>query len=250
MTVVEANPFHDQRLAEIFDAIGESDRGDLDQYFTIVDELNATTIVDLGAGTGVFACGLAERGLTVIAVEPGQAAMNLARRQPGAENVQWVHGDAAAMPATGADMVTMTGNIPEHMNDAEWMAALGASHSALRPDGHLVFGNRNIDTQDWLTSPEYAPRSAPGNRNHGTRVDTTPAGPVHHWLEILDLTSTTFTFRWTFLVENTGEEFTWNTTFRIRTVDEVVRALESSSFLLEDIRNGDIYIASRLSSLT
>jgi SAM-dependent methyltransferase len=245
MTVVEANPFHDRRLAEIFEAIGESDRGDLDPYFAIVDEFSAKKIIDVGSGTGVFACGLARRGLTVIAVEPGPAAMALAELQPSAERVQWVHGDAAAMPVAGADMVTMTGNIPEHMNDAEWAAALRASHSALRPCGYLVFGNRNIETQGWLTSAEYAPRSAPRSQNRGTRVEATPAGPVHHWLEILDLTPATFTFRWTFLIENTGEELTWNTTFRIRTADEVARALEASSFSLEDIRDGDIFIASR-----
>ncbi len=38
---MEANPFHHARLAEIFDAIGESDRGDLDLYFAIATQLDA-----------------------------------------------------------------------------------------------------------------------------------------------------------------------------------------------------------------
>jgi SAM-dependent methyltransferase len=245
VTAVEVNPFHDQRLAEIFDAIGESYRGDLEPYFDIVHEFGATTIIDLGSGTGVFACGLAERGFNVIGVEPGRAAMNLARRQPSAALVQWVLGDAAAMPTAHADIVTMTGNIPEHMSDAQWANALAASHRVLRPDGHLVFGNRNIETQDWLTSPEYAPRTAPGTENHGTRVQTTTAGTVHHWLEILELAPATFTFRWTFLVEDTSEELRWNSTFRIRTPTQVTRALEAASFELQEIRHSDLFIASR-----
>ena len=241
---MNANPFHDQRLAEIFDAIGESDRGDLDPYFSIVEELNADTVIDLGSGTGVFACGVADRGRKVVGVEPGRAAMNLARRRPGADRVQWIVGDSASMPSCDADMVTMTGNIPEHMSDAQWDAALADSHRALRPGGHIVFGNRNIEKQAWLTSAEYAPRSAPGSHNHGTRVDATPAGPVHHWLEVLDLTSDTFTFRWTFLIENTDEELTWETTFQIRSVDRMVGALEAAAFAVKDVRDGDIFIAS------
>ena len=243
---MEANPFHDRRLAEIFDAIGESDRGDLGPYFAIVDELGAQTVIDLGSGTGVFARGLADRGRTVIGVEPGPAAMEIARRQPGADRVQWVPGTAAAIPACEADLVTMTGNIPEHLDDPEWGRALAASRRALRHGGHLVFGNRNIDTQRWLTSPEFAPRSAPGSQNRGERVAATPDGPIHHWLEVLDVTAHDFTFRWTFLVERTGEHLTWMATLRIRSVDEVVQTLEAQSFAVEDVRDGDIFIASRL----
>jgi SAM-dependent methyltransferase len=243
---MHANPFRDQRLAEIFDVVGaDPARPDLDPYVAIVDELKAHTIIDLGSGTGTFACRLADLGKNVIGVEPGEAAMNLARRKPGADRVQWIVGDAAAMPACDADVVTMTGNVPEQMSDDQWTAALAASYRALRPGGHIVFGNRNIQTQAWLTSPEYALRSAPGSKNRGTRVDSTPAGPVHHWLEVTDLTPETFTFRWTFLLERTGDELTWETTFRVRTVDQIVGALEAASFAVADVRDDDIFIASR-----
>ena len=242
---MEANPFHDERLAEIFDAIGESDRGDLDPYFVIVDELHAHTIIDLGSGTGVFACRLADLGKRVIGVEPGNASMNLARRQPGADRVEWIVGDAGTMPECGADLVTMTGNIPEHMNDDQWSAALAASYRSLRPGGHLVFGNRNIEEQSWLTSPRYAPRSSPGAENRGSRVESTQAGPVHHWLEVTDLSADSFTFRWTFLLERDGTELKWETIFRLRTVDQIVGALEAASFAVTDIRDNHIFIAAR-----
>jgi SAM-dependent methyltransferase len=241
---MEANPFHDARLAEIFDAIGESDRGDLEPYLAIVDELQPHTIIDLGSGTGVFACRLADLGKRVIGVEPGSASMDLARRQPGAARVQWILGDAAAMPDCDADLVTMTGNIPEHLTDEQWTAALAASHRALRPGGHLAFGNRPTD-QAWLTSPDFAPRSSPGSQNRGSRAASTPSGPVHHWLEIIDLTPETFTFRWTFLVESDDTELTWETTFRRRTVDQIVEALEAASFSVTGLRDDHIFIARR-----
>lgn len=241
---MDANPFHDQQLAEIFDAIGESDRGDLDPFVAIVEELHARSIIDLGSGTGVFACRLAALGMSVTAIEPGPASMNLARGQPGADRVQWILGDAAAMPACDADLVAMTGNIPEHMPDTEWAATLAASHRALRPGGHLVFGNRDV-SQPWLTSPQFAPRSSPGSQNHGSRTESTPSGPVHHWLEITDLTPYAFSFRWTFLIERESIELTWETTFQLRTVDQICRALEAASFSLIDIRDDHIFIAVR-----
>ena len=241
---MDANPFHDPQLAEIFDAIGESDRGDLDPWLAIVEELHAHTIIDLGSGTGVLACRLAALGMSVIGIEPGPASMNLARRQTGADRVQWILGDAAAMPVCDADLVMMTGNIPEHMSDSEWTVALAASHRALRPGGHLVFENRDV-TQSWLTSPQFAPRSSPGNQNHGSRTESTPSGPIHHWLEITELTPDAFTFRWTFLIERDGTELTWETTFQLRTVDQIRSALEAASFSLIDIRDDHIFIAAR-----
>jgi SAM-dependent methyltransferase len=243
---IEANPFRDQRLADIFDTVGSDPaRADLDPYLAIVAELGADNIVDLGSGTGEFACRLAALGKRVIGVEPGQASMQLARRKPGADQVQWIVGDAEAMPSCDADLVTMTGNIPEHLSDDQWTAALAASHRVLRPGGHLVFGNRNVPAQSWLTSPEFAPRTAPGSQNQGTRVEATPAGPVHHWLEVLDLAPDAFRFRWTFLTERDGTELTWETTFRVRTVDQVVASLEAASFALVEVRDHDIFITSR-----
>ena len=241
-----ANPFHDPRLAAIFDVVGaDPDRADLDPYLAIVDELGARTVIDLGSGTGVFACRLASAGKRVVGVEPGAASLDLARRKPGADRVEWILGDAAAMPAVGADVVTMTGNIPEHLNDEQWTAALAACHRVLRPGGHLVFGNRDVANQGWLTSPEFAPRDAPGSRNEGRRARSTPAGPVRHWLEVLDLREHEFTFRWTFLLEDDGTELTWETTFRVRTLDEVVADLTAAAFTVVDVRDEQVFIARR-----
>lgn len=250
---MRANFFRDQRLADIYDALDSPERSDLDPYFAIVDELNAQTIVDLGSGTGTFACRLAETGRKVIAVEPAEASVIVAKRKPGADRVRWIVGDATAIPEVGADLVTMSGNVPEHLSDDEWAAALAACHRTLRPGGHIAVGNRDIEkNQSWLTSPEFAPRSAPGSRNLGERVDSTPEGPVHHWLEVLDLSEDALAFRWTYQFERDGSELVWETTFRVRTVDEILAALSASSFKVVDIRDADggrdgneIYIAVR-----
>jgi len=51
----------------VYDAV-EGDRGDLDHYLAVADEVGARTVLDLGCGTGVLARRFAERGLTVTAV--------------------------------------------------------------------------------------------------------------------------------------------------------------------------------------
>lgn len=53
--------FEEPRLAEIYDAI-DDDRSDLEVYAAIVDELGAHVVLDVGCGTGTFACMLAAEG--------------------------------------------------------------------------------------------------------------------------------------------------------------------------------------------
>jgi SAM-dependent methyltransferase len=57
----------ERRLAEVDDPL-DPDRSDLDAYAAMVDEFGARSALDIGCGTGTFACLLAGRGLTVTAV--------------------------------------------------------------------------------------------------------------------------------------------------------------------------------------
>lgn len=70
--------FDEPRLAAIYDAL-DPDRSDLDAYVTIIDELGARTVLDLGCGTGVFALLLAQRGIEVIGVDPAMASLGPGR---------------------------------------------------------------------------------------------------------------------------------------------------------------------------
>ena len=92
--------FEEPRLAEIYDPL-DRDRSDLDAYAALADEFSARTVLDIGCGTGTFACLLAGRGVEVIAVDPAAASLNVARRKPGAGCVRWLHGDAESASAKG-----------------------------------------------------------------------------------------------------------------------------------------------------
>jgi SAM-dependent methyltransferase len=70
------------RLAEIYDLV-EEERNDLDHYLAISAEFGARSVLDVGCGTGTFACLLADRGIEVVAVDPAAASLDVARCTAG-----------------------------------------------------------------------------------------------------------------------------------------------------------------------
>lgn len=158
--------FAEPRLVQVYDAV-EGDRDDLDHYLAIAAELGASSVLDVGCGTGTFACLLARHGYAVTGAEPSAAMLAAARAKPGAEQVRWVHGDAASLPGTRADLATMTGNTAQvFLTDQDWAAALTSVRAALRPGGHLPVAGRDRAV-------------APGRRLHAARRPGSPgpAGP-------------------------------------------------------------------------
>lgn len=72
--------FENERLVEIYD-IFDGPRFDLEQYILIVNELKAEYVLDVGCGTGSFACLLSEQGLKVVGVDPAQCSLDAARKK-------------------------------------------------------------------------------------------------------------------------------------------------------------------------
>ena len=119
--------FTEPRLAELYDPL-DPDRGDLAPYAAIADEFDVVTVLDIGCGTGTFACLLAQGGKDVTGVDPAAASLEVARRKPCADRVRWILGDCSALPALQVDMATMTGNVAQvFLTDEDWMATLRAS---------------------------------------------------------------------------------------------------------------------------
>jgi SAM-dependent methyltransferase len=220
--------FSEPRLAAIYDAL-DSDRSDLDVYASIVDELAAQSVLDLGCGTGAFACLLAHRGKEVTAVDPAAASVAVAQRKAGAERVRWLVGDAGSLAALGVDLVTMTGNVAQvFVTDDEWMSTLRASFAALRPGGHLVFEVRDPAREAW--------RAWNREESH-RRVDIAGIGTVETWVELTEVKLPLVAFRWTFVFEADGSALTSESTLRFRSDTQVLESLSDAGFIIQEIRD-------------
>jgi SAM-dependent methyltransferase len=219
--------FDNPRLAAVYDPL-DPDRGDLDVYAAIVRELGARTVLDIGCGTGTFACMLAAGGISVVGLDPAAASLAVARSKPGADEVRWIHGYACELPPLQMDLVTMTANVAQvFLTDDDWDATLRAAYAALRPGGWLVFETRDPAAQAWL---EWNPRQSRG------RTQIPGVGWVENWYEVTAVGDSLVSFRGTIVFESDGQVLTSDSTLRFRTRDEVTQSLVRTGFTFGEVR--------------
>jgi len=220
--------FANARLAAVYDAL-DPDRSDLDAYAAIAAEFGARAVLDVGCGTGTFACLLAGRGLELTGVDPAEASLAVARVKPGGDAVRWLHGDGTSLPAMQVDLATMTGNVAQvFTTDDAWVATLRGVHAALRPGGRLVFETRDPARQAWLGwTAEQTQTSAaiPG------------VGLVRRWAELTGSCGELVSFRTFTVFEADGTVLTSDSTLRFRERDDVAASLAAAGFRLDQIRD-------------
>ena len=219
--------FAEPRLADIYDAL-DGDRRDLDHYVAMLDEFDASSLLDVGCGTGSFACLAAAKGIDVIGVDPAEASLAVARRKPAADAVHWILGDATTLPPLNADLATMTGNVAQvFVTDADWLATLRGIGGALAPAGRLVFEARDPARRDW----EHWTR----DESHA-RIVVDTIGGVETWVELIDVSLPLVSFRHHFRFDD-GSFLASDSTLRFRTRDEIVASLGAAGFAVLDIRD-------------
>jgi SAM-dependent methyltransferase len=220
--------FEEPRLARVYDPL-DPDRRDLVVYVAIAEEFGARSVLDIGCGTGTFACLLAGSGADVIGVDPAGASLDVARAKPGAERVRWLQCDAAGLPPLQVELATMTGNVAQvFLTDAEWDAALLSARAALRPGGRLVFETRDPAAQAWREWNRAGSLS---------RADVPGVGPVQSWGEVTDVRGDLVSFRSIFLFETDGAILHSESTLRFRQRDAVADSLMAAGFVVDDLRD-------------
>jgi SAM-dependent methyltransferase len=223
--VVDAG-FSEPRLAALYDPL-DPDRSDLEVYAAMAAEFGAGSVLDIGCGTGTFACLLAARGLSVVGLDPALASVEIARAKPFGDRVRWVHGTVAALPPLQVDLVTMTANVAQvFLSDQEWADVLAAAHAALRPGGRLVFETRDPARRAWLEWGQPDLRAViPGTGGVRTRRDVT------------EVSGEFVSFRTTYAFESDGTVLTSDSTLRFRGREAILGSLADAGFAVEEIRD-------------
>jgi SAM-dependent methyltransferase len=220
--------FNDPRLAEVYDLL-EGERDDLDHYLAIAAEFGARSVLDVGCGTGTFACLLAGRGLEVVGVEPAAASLGVARRKPGAERVRWLHGDATTLPELQVDLATMTANVGQvFLTEEAWIGTLRGVRAALRPGGYLVFEVRDpvgTNWQDWNRAATYVRGDVPG------------VGGFESWLDLTHADDDFMSYRRTYVFAADGATLTSDSTRRLWPRAVIEGFLGSAGYTLSDVRD-------------
>jgi SAM-dependent methyltransferase len=220
--------FEEPRLARIYDPM-DPDRSDLNAYLALADELGARSVLDIGCGTGTFACLLARRGTEVIGVDPAGASLDVARAKPGADQVRWIHGDATALPPMHVDLATMTGNVAQvFVTDHQWATTLRCARAALGQGGHLVLETRDPRREAWRG----------WDRDHTYILADIPGtGIVEAWTELTAVSGELVSFRSTYTFRHDGAVLTSDSTLRFRRRDEVTDSLLAAGFTVQDVRD-------------
>jgi SAM-dependent methyltransferase len=219
--------FDDPRFARLYDPL-DPDRSDLDAYLAMAQEFEPRTVLDVGCGTGTFACLLAEHGYDVVGVDPAGASLDVARGKSCADSVQWMHGDATTLPHLAVDIAFMTANVAQvFLTDSEWDAALHGIREALAAGGRLVFETRDPAKEAWR-----------GWVRELTYIDTIVdgVGRVRTWTDLVDATPPLVTFADTLVLPD-GETLHSTSTLRFRTRVEVEESLGRAGFAVDEVRD-------------
>jgi len=219
--------FADPHLAALYDIV-DDDRSDRNVYAGIVAELEASSVLDVGCGTGTLACRLARLGIEVVGFDPAAASLDVARRKPGAERVRWIHGDASSVPPLAVDLAVLTGNVAQvFISDADWSHALGAVRGAVRDEGWLVFETRDPARRAWERwTKEHTYRE----------LEVPDVGLVQTWTELVDAQEPLVSFRHVFRFTRDGSELVSDSTLRFREHDEIAASLDEGGFRLRSVR--------------
>lgn len=220
--------FENQRLVDIYDAF-DGDRDDLIHYLNIVTEFGASSILDIGSGTGCFSCMLAKKGFTVIGLEPAKASLDLAAKKQYADQVQWILGDTASLPTLQVDMAFMTGNVAQvFLSDKEWEQNLSHIHDALSPNGYLIFEVRDPTQkawQNWTKGKTYKKLNIPN------------IGEVDGWCDVKDVSDENVTFIWRYYFHTDQTTIESESRLRFRTKESIIHSLNKTGFSVTDIRD-------------
>ena len=161
--MIDDRLYIDPELVQFYDL--ENEGGD-DVDFIMRFVGDAGSVLDLGCGTGALTAMLAN-GRAVTGADPAPAMLDVARKRPGGDRVEWVEGDARSLRlGKSFDLVLLTGHAFQVFLTAEdQRAALDTIAAHLAPGGRFIFDSRNPLAREWL---EWRPDDSRRTIEHPT----------------------------------------------------------------------------------
>jgi SAM-dependent methyltransferase len=213
--------YSDPRLVEVYDSWDPS-RRDLAFYRDLAAAVSATSVVDVGCGTGRLAVELARRGHRVTGIDPSPAMLAVARRRDGGDLVRWVEGDASCLGSDEYDLALMSGHVVQVITENDHLrATFAAIGRALRPDGRFAFDSRNPAARVWQQwNPDRSRR--------------TLAGGVEVWFQDPQARGDLVTFETHFSFPD-GTKFVSHNELRFRSYGWLRHALMEAGFQVDPV---------------
>ncbi len=132
------------------------------------------------------------------------------------------------MPALGADLAVMTGNVAQvFLTDADWAQAPQGTRAALRPGGYLVFETRCPERRAW---EEWTADTG------AVVLDIPGTGSVEQRREVTGVSLPFVSFRYTYRFLADGALLTSDSTLRFRDRGDVETSLASHAYRVLDVR--------------
>jgi SAM-dependent methyltransferase len=143
--------FEDPLFASLYDHFNAWDICD-DFYLKLAVEIGDSAL-DLGCGTGLLACRLAQEGLSVTGADPAEGMLRVARARAGGDRVAWIKAAAQTLRLPRHfDFIYMTGHAFQALlTDDDAVAVLRTAHDHLSTDGRFAFESRNPARKAWLS---------------------------------------------------------------------------------------------------
>ena len=218
--------FSDPRLVALYDTLNPLGV-DSEFFCQKVEELWVKNIIDLGCGTGLLTCELAQRGYHMIGIEPSENMLSATREKPHAEKVIWLQGSYEQMKNLRADLVIMTSHVAQFfLLDTEWRAMLSACHEGLNPGGYLVFDIRRLSA--WMFA------NWPTENNH-RKLKSTNWESVEWWFTLLAQADKYLRYELHYFFQESGEEVVSINELAFRSQEEITRDLIATGFTIETI---------------
>lgn len=147
------------KLAEIYD-LDSPWSVDRDFYLSLTEtpslENQPKKILDLGCGTGLLCDAYAARGHDVTGVDPSLAMLEVARRKPFGQSIEWIHSTVQNYQSDKVfDLIVMTGHAFQVLlEEDDVIAAFAVMRQHMNSQSLLVFESLNPQI-DWANDWNY-----------------------------------------------------------------------------------------------